>query len=201
MMRQEKGKSSIKLIFAIIVIAVVVGLGVKYTLDFINKEKVKNLQADLLLVKAKIEICKGNYDMNKDENPLQGFQLTQLPENIDIKEFLEKRVIPEEEYEKYYLLDSDALGKIGLQDLVNRYSGYFIVNYENYEVVYSEGYENENGIWCYKVSDINKLPENHNTQIVKNKTNEENNNEENNNGENEQTAQTEENSQTDDKKE
>lgn len=191
MMRQEEGKSSIKLIFAIIVIAVVVGLGVKYTLDFINKEKVKNLQADLLLVKAKIEICKGNYDMNKDENPLQGFQLTQLPENIDIKEFLEKRVIPEEEYEKYYLLDSDALGKIGLQDLVNRYSGYFIVNYENYEVVYSEGYENENGIWCYKVSDINKLPENHNTQIVKNETNEEN----------EQPAQAEENSQTDDKKE
>lgn len=46
-----------------------------------------------------------------------------------------------------------------LQNLVNRYTGYFIVNYNNFEVVYSDGYENENGLWCYKVSDLEKMPE------------------------------------------
>lgn len=184
-MKQVKGKSSIKLIVAIIVIAVVVGFGAKYTIDFIHKEKVKNLQADLLLVKAKIEICKGNHDMNKDENPLQGVQLTQLPESIDIKDFLDKRVISEEEYEKYYLLDSEALEKIDLKELVNKYPGYFIVDYDNYEVIYSEGYENENRLWCYKVSDINKLPESNNNQVL----NTEENNEENSQGNSEENNQ------------
>lgn len=46
-----------------------------------------------------------------------------------------------------------------LQDLVNKYSGFFVVNYENFDVIYSEGYENKNGLWCYKISDLNKIPE------------------------------------------
>ncbi len=46
-----------------------------------------------------------------------------------------------------------------LQDLVNKYSGFFVVNYENFDVIYSEGYENKNGLWCYKISDLNKAPE------------------------------------------
>ncbi len=46
-----------------------------------------------------------------------------------------------------------------LKDLVNKYPGYFIVNYDNYEVIYSEGYKNENGLWCYKISDLYKKPE------------------------------------------
>lgn len=49
--------------------------------------------------------------------------------------------------------------KLELQDLVNKYKGYFIVNYDNFEVIYTEGYENENGMWCYKISDLKKLPE------------------------------------------
>lgn len=104
-MFRENGKSSIKLILAIILIAVVVVIGVKFTIDFFKKENVKNTQADLLLVKAKIEILKGNYDMNNDEHQLQGYQLTQIPEGININDFLEKHVIREDEYEKYYVLD------------------------------------------------------------------------------------------------
>ncbi len=112
-MKQEEGKSSIKLIIAIAVIIIVVILGVRYAMDFLKKENVKDLQVDLLLVKAKIEIVKGNYSLNKEENPLKGYQITQLPENINISGFLEKNVISEEEYEKYYVLDSRKLGTNG----------------------------------------------------------------------------------------
>ena len=110
-MNREEGKSTIKLIIAIAVIIAVVLVGVKCAMDFFKKENIKNTQADLLLVKAKIEILKGNYDMNKDENPLQGYQLTQIPENININEFLDKHVIGEDEYEKYYVLDNREFGK------------------------------------------------------------------------------------------
>lgn len=109
--KKNSGKSSIKLVVAIAVIAVVTVLGVRYALDFIKKENVKDVQADLLLVRAKIEILKGNNGMNKDENPLLGYQLNQLPEGIDLKTFFDKKVIDENEYEKYYLLDSRMFGK------------------------------------------------------------------------------------------
>lgn len=105
-MRQEEGKGFIKLILAIAVIIVITILGVKYVKEFINKENVKDLQADLLLIQNKVEIIKGNYSMNSEENPLKGYPLTQLPEEININNFLEKDVIAQEEYEKYYILDS-----------------------------------------------------------------------------------------------
>lgn len=158
-MKREEGKSSIKLVLAIALIAVVVVLGIRYAKDFIQKENVKDLQADMLIVKTKVETLKGKYILNQEENPLRGYQLTQLPGNINITAFLEKNVITQEEYEKYYLLDSESLGQMELQDLVNKYSGYFIVNYDDFEVIFSEGYENENGLWCYKISDLEKMPE------------------------------------------
>lgn len=52
-----------------------------------------------------------------------------------------------------------CLEKLELNDLVSKYSGYFIVNYDNFEVIYTDGYENQNGMWCYKISDLEKSPE------------------------------------------
>ncbi len=105
-MTKGVGKGFIKLILAIVVIIVVIIFGVKYIREFFNKEEVKDLQADLLLIQNKVEILKGNYSMNSEENPLKGYQLSQLPQEIDINSFLEKNIILQEEYEKYYLLDS-----------------------------------------------------------------------------------------------
>lgn len=105
-MKQENGKGFVKLILAIVVIAIVIVLLVMYFKESLKKEKVKDMQADLLLVQAKIEIAAGNYNMNKEANPLKGVQLSALPEDININEFKEKNVISLEEYEKYYLLNS-----------------------------------------------------------------------------------------------
>ncbi len=105
-MRQEEGKGFIKLILAVAVMVVIIILGVRYAKDFIKDENAKDLQADLLLVQNKVEIIKGNNSMNSEQSPLKGYQLSQLPEGINITEFLEKNIIPQEEYEKYYLLDS-----------------------------------------------------------------------------------------------
>ncbi|MBR1653367.1 MAG: hypothetical protein IJ690_00215 [Clostridia bacterium] len=177
-MRHEEGKSSIKLIIAMIVIVILVILGVRYTIKFINSEKVKNFQYDMLLVKNKTEIYNAKHTLNKDENPLLGYQLTQLPEDININEFKDKHVISDEEYEKYYLLDSASLEKMDLSELANKYQGYFIVNYENYEVIYTEGYENKNGMWCYKISDLEKTQAEQKSQT--NKIEETNEGEQNN---------------------
>ena len=71
---------------------------------------------------------------------------------------------------------------------MNKYDGYFIVNYENFEVIYTEGYENENGMWCYRISDLKKIPENQKPKQV-------------NSGEQNETEQSEENNETDETQE
>ncbi len=76
-----------------------------------------------------------------------------------MQEFNSKNIIAQEDYEKYYLLDEQALKDAGLDELIGKYDGYFLVNYDNYEVIYTNGYENSNGIWCYKISDLNKKNE------------------------------------------
>ena len=53
-----------------------------------------------------------------------------------------------------------------LKDLINKYTGYFIVNYDDFEVIYTEGYENTNGLWCYRISDLDKKKEEDKPQAV-----------------------------------
>ena len=111
----EEGKGLIKLIIPVAIIIVAVIFGVRYAQNYIKSENNKNLQADLLLVQNKVEIVKGNNSMNSTENPLKGYKLTELPENINIADFLGKNVISQEEYEKYYLLDQRKFGTNGVK--------------------------------------------------------------------------------------
>ena len=104
-----------------------------------------------------------------------GYKLNELPEGINIDGFKAKNIIKEEEYEKYYLLDAECLEKMDLKELVNKHPGYFIVNYETFEVVYTEGYTNKEGVLCYKISDLekyNKIEEPVNEQLTEETTEE-----------------------------
>ena len=172
-MNEKRIKNIIKLVIWISIVSIVGSIIVIYIKNVIKDEKIKTIQADLLLLQAKIEIVKGNNSMNKDENPLKGYQLNQIPEDIDLSEFFEKNIISQEEYEKYYVLDSKSLNELDLQDFISKYKGYFVVNYDNYEVIYTKGYQNVNGLWCYKLSELNKMPEANQNQITENKENQE----------------------------
>ena len=158
-MRNENGKGTVKWIIVICLIIVVVFAIVHYVIGIIKREKAKELQADLLLVQANVEIVKGKNNVNKDENPLKGIQLSKIGEKVNIKKVLEKQGISADDSAKYFVLRNSDLSGMDLQELVGKNKGTYIVNYENFEVIYSAGYENVNGLWCYKVSELNKQPE------------------------------------------
>ena len=147
----------IRLLIAIIVIIIVTITGFKHINKIFKNEDVKNFESDLLLVQAKVELIKGNNIMDKDKNPLKGIQVSQLPEEINIQDVFDKGLITEEEKEKYYFLNEEALNQMGLKNFYNKYEGKFIVNYDTYEVIYTKGYQNENGLYVYKVSELNKV--------------------------------------------
>ena len=77
-MKQKKGTGFAKLIVLIIIISSVVFIGVKYIKKEVKNEYIKNVQADLLLIQAKIEIVKGKYSVDKENNSLKGYQLTRF---------------------------------------------------------------------------------------------------------------------------
>ena len=77
-MKRKKGTGFAKLIVLIIIISSVVFIGVKYIKKEIKNEYIKNVQADLLLIQAKIEIVKGKYSVDKENNSLKGYQLTRF---------------------------------------------------------------------------------------------------------------------------
>ncbi len=158
-MRQENGKGTVKWILVICAIIAVVFVFAYYISTVIKREKTKELQADLLLVQAKVEIVRGRNDMNKDENPLKGIPLSKISEKLKAKKYIESRGFAADEFANYYVLRDSDLSAMDLNKLVGKNKGSYIVNYANFDVIYTEGYENLNGLWCYKVSEMNKQPE------------------------------------------
>ena len=158
-MKQESGKGTVKWILIICAIIAVVVLFVYYISTVIKREKTKELQADLLLVQGKVEIFRGKNDMNKDENPLKGIPISRVAEKLKAKKYIESRGFAADEMANYYILRDSDLSAMDLQKLVGKNKGSYIVNYANFDVIYTEGYENVNGLWCYKVSEMNKQPE------------------------------------------
>lgn len=194
-MRQEDGKGTVKLVLIIFLIIVVVFFLARYVINIVKKEQVKSIQADILLVQAKVEIVKGKYNMNKDENPLKGVKMSERTDEFQLGIFLSKNVIAEDEFDKYYILNSTSLEEMDLKQLVGKYPGYFIVNYDDFEVIYTDGYENEHGLWCYKLSDLKKeLSREHavptfNVTTIENEENAENTEEEGEESSEEQPAE------------
>lgn len=114
-MKQKSSKGLLKLVIIIFIIVGIIVVLVNYIEELLHKEDINNVQNDLLLVQAKVELYAGNYNIDKDTNPLKGYQLTVLPENININDFLQKNIILQEDYSKYYLLDSRKFNRNGIR--------------------------------------------------------------------------------------
>ena len=159
-MEPNRIKRIVSYAVAISIIVAVVFVIANYVAKIDKRERVKELQADLLAVQAKVEILKGKNSVNKDENPLKGISVSKVAEKIDMaKKVFEKYEITGDDLAKYYILTNSDLEAMDLKNLVGKNKGSYIVNYDNYEVIYTEGYTNANGLYCHKVSEMNKQPE------------------------------------------
>ena len=159
-MEPNRIKRIISYTVAISIIVAVLFVIVNYVAKVDKRERAKEMQADLLAVQAKVEILKGKNSVNKDENPLKGICVSKVAEKIDmVNKIFEKYEITGDELAKYYILTSSDLEAMDLKNLIGKNKGSYIVNYDNFEVIYTEGYTNANGLFCYKVSEMNKQPE------------------------------------------
>lgn len=173
-MKSQKGMSQITLVISIIVIIVIGVLGLNISKRMLETRNIENYKTNMLLLQGKVKVISKEFIMNKeDEEILKGKKVSENLENEDIVVLLEKNIISqdEENFEKYYIIENEDLEKIGLSS-IKLEEGYYVVNYNTYEVIYSKGIDVEKEKY-YKLSEIkeiNNKEENNQINIVEDKT-------------------------------
>lgn len=143
-MKSQKAMSHLTLIIWVIIIVAIGGTIISGFNKSINERNIENLTTDMLLVQGKVKVVAQENEMNSEEHPLIGRKVQENLDEEKIKELIEKNIINEdnENFDKYYIIDSEALEKLNLQSKLD--GEYYIVNYKTYEIIYTKGIEIEN---------------------------------------------------------
>lgn len=156
-MKSENGISYIKLlvIFAVvIVIGIVIAV---YIVGIFKEGKLEDIKTNMLLLQTKVKMLKGDSDITGDASVLKGQKLSDPEIPNELKDFLNKGIIPQDQYDYYYIINQNCINELGLTDVKLENGKYFIVNYTNYEVIYTDGYKDEYNNVYYKLSEIQDL--------------------------------------------
>lgn len=172
-MRSQKGMGHLMLIICIAIIILLV-LGVGYILkEKIEEEKLETYQTDMLLIQGKVKVFSQEATIQKNEEFLKGRNITESLEEEQIKNLLENNVISQEEtsFSKYYILEQSHLDEIGLSN-IKLEEGYFIVNYDTDEIIYSNGITIGDKTF-YKLSELKEINTQEENEEQKEEQNEE----------------------------
>lgn len=143
MTNEELGISAIKLIFTIIILAIIIS-GIIFVVKRLWQDNsIKDIGTDLLYIKAKCKIIHDKNIIDPNEQ-LLGEKITEYAESEEINKIISQS-------DKWYKLGQSDLENIGLGNLKAE-DGY-IVNYEEEDVIYAKGIE-ENEKTYYKLSDL-----------------------------------------------
>lgn len=132
-LNKEKGITLIALIITVILMLILIGVGIDYGTDSIDKAKVEDIKTDMISIKTRAKIIAEQYNF-KDIESLVGSQIS------------------DEEAQKLGITNSEQIRKWSGDDLNNQglstiEGDIYIVEYSledpnKCEVYYLEGYEN-----------------------------------------------------------
>ena len=184
-MKNQKGMGHLMLILCVIIIILVAIGAFYYFFIKLETQVIETYETDMLLIQGKVKVLSEEAIINKNEELLKGRKVSDSLEDEEVKALLEKGVFSQEEesFNKYYLLEKANLDEIGL-GAIRLEKGYYIVNYDTDEVIYSKGIQVGENTY-YKLSEIEELKEKEENKAneeaqEKEPTSEENSNEENN---------------------
>ena len=155
-MKKENGLTHMTTIFLVIIILVLILVAVRFVeLQYKNEES-ETIKTNMLAIQGKAKIIAEEEKELKKE--LAGIKISDKKEEENIKKLLEQQNITIDENSKYYVLDKENLKEIGLGNIELESDQYYIVNYDNLEILYTKGVQIGDNI-LYKLSDFNKLNE------------------------------------------
>ena len=155
-MKKENGLTHMTTIFLVIIILVLILVAVRFVeLQYKNEES-ETIKTNMLAIQGKAKIIAEEEKALKKE--LAGIKISDKKEEENIKKLLEQQNITIDENSKYYVLDKENLKEIGLGSIELESDQYYIVNYDNLEILYTKGVQIGDTV-LYKLSDFNKLNE------------------------------------------
>lgn len=155
-MKKENGLTHMTTIFLVIIILVLILVAVRFVeLQYKNEES-ETIKTNMLAIQGKAKIIAEEEKALKKE--LAGIKISDKKEEENIKKLLEQQNITIDENSKYYVLDKENLKEIGLGNIELESDQYYIVNYDNLEILYTKGVQIGDNV-LYKLSDFNKLNE------------------------------------------
>lgn len=152
-MKQENGMGYIKVIILTIIIALFVSGGIYFARMQFNQARTKTIKTNMLLVEWKVKEYESKQKAAGKELECIGTKVSDMQDDQNVKNILEKDIIKSEDYDKYYvLLDSD-LEKLTLE-ISNEDNSYYIVNYENNDILITKGCQYSKDKILYRLSEI-----------------------------------------------
>lgn len=170
MLKKESGITIMVLAITVIVISIIAGITISKGSEVIKEAKLENLKTDMLLIQAKAKLIaeevqyKTVYekDNSKKESIKQGVLAGKGTKVANITDSTIKQAITSlgiAGIDQYYYLDKTVLENMGLGKIEIKNGTYYVVNYDinNPEVVYTGGYEADDGNIYYTLTQINNL--------------------------------------------
>lgn len=165
-MKNEKGMGLIQLIVFVVLIILIVAMSVYFIRMQYNEVRVETIKTDMLQVQWKLKDYIDTQTVNGDEIQYLGSKVSDNLQDPLLSEVISNNAIPEREYEKYYILKDEDLATAGLE-ITNYEESYFLINYESYEVIVTQGCNISDDETLYKLSDIeSRTEDNGNNQVA-----------------------------------
>lgn len=152
-MKSNKGMGIIGLICLTAVIVVIVAVTFYFVRLKYNEAKVQTIRTDMLLVQWKAKSYIDSQTAEKVEQINYPGKKVSESEDELVKEFLQKEILTEEEKDKYQVLTDEDLATIK-SGISNAEGNYYLVNYENYEIIITGGCKISDNQTLYKLTDI-----------------------------------------------
>ena len=141
---KKKGFLNLKLIVIVLVVIIIGIVAFFYFRNSLNEQSLQTLSTEMLQIQAKIKIINERNKVNNTEEYIGEEATEEEIQKINI-----------ENSEKVKILTLDNLKELELTEIQEDKK--FIVNYENEEVYYIDGYETDSGNLIYSLTDINNL--------------------------------------------
>lgn len=143
----------VKIFIVLVIIAAIIYAAVQFFGTKYNEEEFETLKTDMLLIQGKIEVVSQKVDIEEEDAEYIGTSIKENKEDEKIQNLINNNIIDiDSKKSKYYCINNDNLNELGLENV--RVDDYYIVDYENNEVIYINGIKNENGDTIYKLSDM-----------------------------------------------
>ena len=141
-----------------IIIALIAFSGVYFARMKYHELNFQSVKSDMLQVKWKVKSYVDKQIVKGVEDKYLGTKISEIEDDELINEFLKENVLQEDEYDKFYVLKDEDMQKAELQ-ITNYEGSYFLVHYDDYEIVVTKGFEYNKDEKLYKLSEIEKKTE------------------------------------------